>query len=119
MSPTLVCLLLLGAPPPAQAAPAAARPGIFRITPLRPVDELRREALAAQPPAEPGPFRPVDLVELTTLDATIQPRHPLRDERQLPGRAGLPAGARLPAAARGRGASCARTARSRRRASAC
>jgi D-alanyl-D-alanine dipeptidase len=48
-----------------------ARPGIFRITPLRPVAELRSEALAATPPVEPGPFRPVDLVELVSLDATI------------------------------------------------
>jgi len=64
--------LALLAATPAQAAAEATRPGIFRITPLRPVAELRTEALAAQPPAEPGPFRPVDLVELTTLDATIQ-----------------------------------------------
>lgn len=49
-----------------------ARPGIFRITPLRPVAELRELALAASPPAEPGPFRPVELVELTTLDPTIR-----------------------------------------------
>ncbi len=48
------------------------RPGIFRITPLRPVEQLRREALAATPPQEKGPFRPVELVELTTLDPTIQ-----------------------------------------------
>ncbi len=47
-------------------------PGIFRITPLRPVAELRADALAAVPPAEPGPFRPVDLVELTSLDPTIR-----------------------------------------------
>ena len=47
------------------------RPGIFRITPLRPVAELRLEALAATPPVEKGPFRPVDLVELTSLDPTI------------------------------------------------
>jgi D-alanyl-D-alanine dipeptidase len=48
-----------------------ARPGIFRITPLAPVAELRERALAASPPAEPGPFRPVELVELTALDPTI------------------------------------------------
>ena len=48
------------------------RPGIFRITPLRPVAELRLEALAASPPPEAGPFRPVDLVELTSLDPTIR-----------------------------------------------
>jgi D-alanyl-D-alanine dipeptidase len=47
------------------------RPGVFRITPLRPVAELRLEALAASSPVEKGPFRPVDLVELTALDPTI------------------------------------------------
>ena len=46
--------------------------GIFRITPQRPVPELRAEALAAQPPAEPGQFRSVDLVELIKLDPTIK-----------------------------------------------
>jgi D-alanyl-D-alanine dipeptidase len=46
--------------------------GIFRITPQRPVAELRAEALAAQPPAESGEFRSVDLVELTRLDSTIK-----------------------------------------------
>jgi zinc D-Ala-D-Ala dipeptidase len=70
MSPTLVCLMLLGAP----GAPAqdAAPPAVFRITPLRPVAELRKQALAAQPPAEPGPFKPTDLVELKELDATLR-----------------------------------------------
>lgn len=48
------------------------RPAIFRITPLRPVAELRAQALAASPPVEAGPFRPVELVELTGLDPTIQ-----------------------------------------------
>jgi D-alanyl-D-alanine dipeptidase len=42
------------------------------ITPVRPIGELRREALAAQPPVERGPFLPSDLVELTTLDPTIK-----------------------------------------------
>jgi D-alanyl-D-alanine dipeptidase len=46
--------------------------GIFRITPQRPVPELRAEALAAQPPVESGQFRNVDLVELTQLDPTIK-----------------------------------------------
>ena len=41
------------------------------VTPTRPLDELRREALAATPPAESGSFRTPDLVELTTLDTTI------------------------------------------------
>jgi D-alanyl-D-alanine dipeptidase len=39
---------------------------------VRPVAELRREALLATPPKETGPFRAVDLVELVTLDPTIQ-----------------------------------------------
>ncbi|HEY2027386.1 MAG TPA: M15 family metallopeptidase, partial [Gemmatimonadaceae bacterium] len=42
------------------------------ITPVRPIAELRREALAARPPVEQGPFRPSDLVELTRLDPTIK-----------------------------------------------
>lgn len=50
---------------------AAQQPQVFRITPLRPVEELRREALAAQPPAETGKRAP-DLVELVTLDPTIR-----------------------------------------------
>jgi D-alanyl-D-alanine dipeptidase len=44
----------------------------FRIQPVRPVAELRREALAAHPPEESGDFRKSDLVDLTTLDATIK-----------------------------------------------
>lgn len=42
------------------------------ITPIRPMDELRREAMAARPPVESGSFLPSDLVELTTLDPTIK-----------------------------------------------
>jgi D-alanyl-D-alanine dipeptidase len=44
----------------------------FKIQPLRPVPELRAEALAAKPPAEAGPFRQPDLVELVKLDPTIK-----------------------------------------------
>ncbi len=44
----------------------------FRIRPQRPVEELRREALAAKPPQETGDFRKADLVDLTTLDPTIK-----------------------------------------------
>jgi D-alanyl-D-alanine dipeptidase len=44
----------------------------FRIDPLRPVEELRAEALAAAPPAESGDFREPDLVELVDLDPTIR-----------------------------------------------
>jgi D-alanyl-D-alanine dipeptidase len=44
---------------------------VFRITPQRPIEQLRREALAAQPPQETGKRKP-ELVELTTLDPTIK-----------------------------------------------
>lgn len=44
----------------------------FRITPVRPVDELRGEALAATPPVEQGEFRTAELVEVTSLDPTIR-----------------------------------------------
>jgi len=44
---------------------------IFRITPGEPVAELRRRARGASPPREPGPFRPVDLVDVAALDPTI------------------------------------------------
>lgn len=42
------------------------------IEPVKPVDELRRIALAATPPHETGEFRKPDLVELTSLDPTIK-----------------------------------------------
>ncbi len=57
---TLTILLACGHAPP-----------VFRITPVRPVAELRAEALKATPPAEAGPFRPADLVEVITLDPSI------------------------------------------------
>ena len=44
----------------------------FRITPLKPAEELRALALAAQPPKESGDLLKSDLVELTTLDPTIK-----------------------------------------------
>ena len=44
----------------------------FKIQPLRPVAELRAEALKATPPQETGDFLPTDLVELTKLDPTIK-----------------------------------------------
>ncbi len=44
----------------------------FRITPVRPPEELRAEALAATPPAEEGDFRSSDLVELVPLDPSIR-----------------------------------------------
>ena len=42
------------------------------ITPVRPLADVRREALVATPPREVGPFRASDLVELVTLDPTIR-----------------------------------------------
>jgi len=44
----------------------------FHIIPVRPIEQLRQEALAATPPIEPGTFRPADLVELVKLDPTIR-----------------------------------------------
>jgi D-alanyl-D-alanine dipeptidase len=54
------------------ALAAQTRPGIFRIRPVRPVAELRAEALAAAPPAEKGHFRASDLVDLSALDSRIK-----------------------------------------------
>jgi serine beta-lactamase-like protein LACTB len=44
----------------------------LRIKPVRPVADLMKEALAAQPPNEQGDFLPADLVELRKLDAKIR-----------------------------------------------
>ena len=44
----------------------------FKIVPVRDVEELRVEALAASPPAEGGTFRDSELVDLTSLDPTIR-----------------------------------------------
>ena len=54
--------------------PLGPEPGAnqLKVTPLRPVPELLKEALAAQPPQETGDFLPTDLVELTKLDPTIK-----------------------------------------------
>jgi CubicO group peptidase (beta-lactamase class C family)/D-alanyl-D-alanine dipeptidase len=46
--------------------------GVFHVTPLKPVDDLRRDALAAQPPHESGNFLRPDLVELVKVDSTIK-----------------------------------------------
>jgi D-alanyl-D-alanine dipeptidase len=49
-------------------------PGVpqLKITPLRPIDDLRREALAASPPVESGKFEPTNLVDVIKLDSTIK-----------------------------------------------
>jgi D-alanyl-D-alanine dipeptidase len=44
----------------------------LRVTPVRSVEQLRVEALAASPPHESGPFKKSDLVELTTLEPGIK-----------------------------------------------
>ena len=51
---------------------SAQQPAVFRIQPVKPVEELRQEALAAQPPVETGTFRKPELTELITLDPTIK-----------------------------------------------
>src|SRR3954454_3056779 len=56
----------------ALAASAQEGPRIFRITPVRPVAELRTEALAAQPPHEPGEFRRPEFVDIAKLDRKIK-----------------------------------------------
>jgi zinc D-Ala-D-Ala dipeptidase len=68
----ILCLFLFLQPGLAQKSEAPASDSTFRITPLRPVAELEREALAAQPPHETGSFRTPDLVEVVTLDPTIK-----------------------------------------------
>jgi len=44
----------------------------LRVKPVRPIAELMKEALAAQPPQEDGDFLQTDLVELRKLDSTIR-----------------------------------------------
>jgi D-alanyl-D-alanine dipeptidase len=46
--------------------------GTFHVTPLRPLDDLTREAKAATPPPEPGSFAPSDLVDLVALDQSLR-----------------------------------------------
>jgi D-alanyl-D-alanine dipeptidase len=46
--------------------------GTYRVTPVRPVDVLTREALASTPPAEPANLRKPDLVDVTHLDPTLK-----------------------------------------------
>ena len=44
----------------------------FKIKPVRPIAELREAALKASPPEENGEFEKSNLVDLATLDPTIQ-----------------------------------------------
>src|SRR4051812_15870941 len=67
----LIVAAALALPCVAQStAPASVQS--FRITPLKPVDELRREAMAAMPPPQAADLRKPDLVELVKLDPTIK-----------------------------------------------
>ena len=50
----------------------SAQEASFRITPQRPVEELRAEAFKAQPPREQGTFLKPNLLELVKLDPTIK-----------------------------------------------
>jgi zinc D-Ala-D-Ala dipeptidase len=65
--PVRVCIALLGTLVWAQEVQQS-----FKIQPLRPVPELRSEALKLSPPAEQGEFLKVDLVELVKLDPTLK-----------------------------------------------
>jgi len=62
-----LCILLI-----ALLRPGFAQQVSFHITPLRPIAELRAEALKAQPPREQGVFLKPDLVELVKLDPTLK-----------------------------------------------
>ena len=50
----------------------ATEPEFFRITPLRPVAELKAEAREATPPVEPPAKRVPDLVDLSELDPSLR-----------------------------------------------
>ena len=53
-----------------RSLPAAGE--VFQITPQKPVEQLRRDALASRPPVEKGEFLSPDLVQLNQLDPTIK-----------------------------------------------
>ena len=44
----------------------------FKIEPIKSIEDIRRTALTAEPPAEKGEFRKPDLVEIVKLDASIK-----------------------------------------------
>ncbi len=55
--------------PRRRIGPAAG--GQLHVHPVRPVEELRQEALQASPPAQPAGLRPPDLVNVAALDSSI------------------------------------------------
>jgi D-alanyl-D-alanine dipeptidase len=62
-----------GEAPSAKAANAASTvQQTFRITPVRPIAELRAEALKAKPPREKGKFVTPQLVDLEKIDSSIR-----------------------------------------------
>lgn len=69
---SLTCLLVLVVCTSWALAQTDAGVKTFRIQPVRPVAELRAEALRAQPPTETGDFLRTDLVEVVKLDPTIK-----------------------------------------------
>ena len=71
-SPDLLRLALDGATMPRRAIEPLPGTTQLQVKPVRPVAELRTEALAASPPHETGTFRTPDLVELVTLDPSIK-----------------------------------------------
>ncbi len=45
--------------------------GFYNVTPSRPIEQLREEAMQDTPPTEKGPFRQPDLVEISPLDPAV------------------------------------------------
>ncbi len=45
---------------------------VFRLEPVRPIEELRREASKQSPPTETGSFRPSELTDVAALDSSIR-----------------------------------------------
>src|ERR1700753_2605881 len=68
----MLALGVVGGPFLAAALITGAQQVSFRIDPVRPVPELRAEALKASPPREEGNFRKSELTELVKLDPTIK-----------------------------------------------
>ena len=61
-------ILLMGDVGNGKLTPDFTAPQQVLITPVRPIDEIRQEAVAAKPPEESGTFRKPELVELAPLD---------------------------------------------------
>jgi len=64
-------LLLVVACDGGEVRPPSSPSATYRISPVRPIEELRREALAASPPVEEGKLAS-DLVEVVALDPSIR-----------------------------------------------